>query len=93
MQIRENRTTVPPPRELHPVRSHPMAWFWRSARASSITTATRTLYAWDANGNRRDLGQDQRYLFWRPAMEHSDEWSAKRRAIRDEANRKRSEAD
>ncbi len=49
-----------------------------------------SLYAWDANGNRRDLGQDQRYLIWRAAMEHSDEWSAKRRAIQDEANRKRS---
>jgi hypothetical protein len=23
-QIRENRTTGPPPRELHPIRSHPM---------------------------------------------------------------------
>ena len=50
------------------------------------------LYAWDANGNRRDLGQDQRYLIWLLAMEHSDEWRAKQQAIRDEANRKRSEA-
>ena len=30
-QNQGNRTTVPPPRELHPFRSHPMACFWRSA--------------------------------------------------------------
>ena len=32
-QIQENRTTVPPPRELLPFGSHPMTRFWRSARA------------------------------------------------------------
>ena len=31
VQIRGNRTTVPPPRERHPCRSHRMAWFWRLA--------------------------------------------------------------
>ncbi len=31
IQIQGNRTTVPPPKELHPFRSHPMACFWRSA--------------------------------------------------------------
>ncbi len=30
-QIQGNRTAVPPPRELHPFHSHPMARFWRSA--------------------------------------------------------------
>ena len=43
-------------------------------------------------GSRRDLGQDQRYLIWKLAMEHSDQWRAKQQAIQDEANRKRSEA-
>ncbi len=31
IQIRGNRTTVPPPRERYPFLSHPMAWFWRLA--------------------------------------------------------------
>jgi len=49
-------------------------------------------YAWSLNGQRRDLGQDQRYLIWKFCNENSASWQAEKKRIADEANAKRSEA-
>ena len=49
-------------------------------------------YAWMVNGERRDLLADQRYLIWTAANELSSEWEAQQVHIREEGNRKRSEA-
>jgi len=49
-------------------------------------------YVWNANGQRRDIGNDQRYLIWKMANECSAEWQAKAAAVRAEGDRKRSEA-
>ena len=49
--------------------------------------------AWSLNGQRRDLqSEDQRYLIWKYVNEQSEAFQAKQQAIKDEANRKRSEA-
>lgn len=47
-------------------------------------------YAWMANGERRDLVADQRYLIWKRATEKSGEWQKKRDRIKAAANKKRS---
>lgn len=49
-------------------------------------------YVWSLNGERRDLTADQRYLIWKRCHEQSEIWQAEQQRIRDEANRKRSEA-
>ena len=49
-------------------------------------------YAWSLNGQRRDLGDDQRYLIWKFCTEHGAAWRAEQQRIADEANRKRSAA-
>lgn len=49
-------------------------------------------YVWSLNGNRRDLVKEQRYLIWKECSEKSEAWQAEQKRIRDEANRKRSEA-
>jgi len=48
-------------------------------------------YVWSANGQRRDLGQDQRYLIWKAANEKSDTWRATQNAAKAQADAKRSE--
>ncbi len=35
-QIQGNSAAVPPPRELHPFRSHPMARFWTSKAPTNV---------------------------------------------------------
>ncbi len=50
------------------------------------------LYVWSLNGERRDIGDQQRYLIWRDAMAHSEAWQAECQRIADEANARRSEA-
>lgn len=49
-------------------------------------------YVWSLNGERRDLTADQRYLIWKSCSGQSAAWQERRQRIRDEANRKRSEA-
>lgn len=49
-------------------------------------------YVWDLNGQRRDLTKDQRYLIWKSVNEKSVSWQAEQNRLREEANRKRSEA-
>lgn len=49
-------------------------------------------FVWSLNGARRDLVDEQRYLIWKHCHEQSDEWQAEKQRIKDEANRKRSEA-
>lgn len=63
-----------------------------------ITPPTETFtgdpwaYAWDANGQRRDLKTDQRYLIWKTTTEKSQEWIAARAEAQRLANEKRAEA-
>ena len=49
-------------------------------------------FAWSLNGNRRDLADVQRALIKLACNEGSDQWNNKRNAIKEEGNRKRSEA-
>jgi N6-adenosine-specific RNA methylase IME4 len=49
-------------------------------------------YVWSLNGERRDLPAGQRYQIWKYVQEKSEAWQAEQERIRDEANRKRSEA-
>jgi hypothetical protein len=49
-------------------------------------------YVWSLNGERRDLTDDQRYLCWKRIDENKSAWQAEQDRIREEANRKRSEA-
>lgn len=49
-------------------------------------------YVWSLNGQRRDLVSEQRYLIWKYCHEQSEAWQAEQARIREEANRKRSEA-
>jgi len=49
-------------------------------------------HVWTLNGVRRDLNAEQRYLIWKFCAEQSEAWQAQQRRIREEANRKRSEA-
>lgn len=49
-------------------------------------------YVWNANGQRRDLTQAQRYLIWTDSIERSATWQEQQAARREEANRKRSDA-
>lgn len=49
-------------------------------------------YVWTANGQRRDIGQDQRYLIWKASNEASAAWQARQATIVAEANAKRSES-
>ena len=49
-------------------------------------------YVWSLNGQRRDLVAEQRYLIWKYCHEQSEAWQAEQRRIKEEANRKRSEA-
>lgn len=72
----------------------------KACQELGLTPKTATLpddtdpwsYVWSLNGARRDLVDEQRYLIWADVAEHSAEWQAAQQAIRDEANRKRSEA-
>jgi N6-adenosine-specific RNA methylase IME4 len=63
-----------------------------------ITPPTETFsgdpwaYAWDANGQRRDLKTDQRYLIWKETTEKSQEWRAAREEAQRQANERRAEA-
>ena len=63
-----------------------------------ITPKTKTFegnpwaYVWSLNGQRRDLVAEQRYLIWKYCHEQSEAWQAEQRRIKEEANRKRSEA-
>lgn len=50
------------------------------------------LYAWDCNGQRRDIPADQRYLIWKREVEGSDRFQAEIRARKAAANRARSES-
>lgn len=71
-----------------------------ACQALGIAPKTRTLpedidpwsYVWSLNGERRDLTAAQRYLIWKACHEKSEAWQAEQQRIRDEANRKRSEA-
>ncbi len=49
-------------------------------------------YAWDTNGERRDLSADQRYLIWKHQMQDSVTWQAEQAKRQVDANRARSEA-
>jgi N6-adenosine-specific RNA methylase IME4 len=49
-------------------------------------------FVWSLNGQRRDLLDDQRSLIWLYVNEASAEWRAAQEAIREEGDRKRSEA-
>ena len=50
-------------------------------------------YVWSLNGERRDISSaEQRYLIWKYCNKNNEEWQAQQQAIKDEANRKRSEA-
>lgn len=49
-------------------------------------------YVWSANGERRDLNADQRYLIWAQAMEGSAAWAAEAVRRHEAGNRARSEA-
>ena len=49
-------------------------------------------YVWSLNGQRRDLGADQRYLIWKYCHERSEAWLTEKACIQAEANRKRSVA-
>ncbi|MDX9763263.1 MAG: hypothetical protein RBT82_14545, partial [Desulfomonilia bacterium] len=49
-------------------------------------------FVWAENAERRHLTDGQKYLIWKVKNEKSTEWQAAREAIRDDANRKRSEA-
>lgn len=49
-------------------------------------------YVWSLNGQRRDLLEEQRYLIWKHCHEQSEQWRAEQERIREEANRRRSEA-
>ena len=49
-------------------------------------------FAWSLNGNRRDLADVQRALIKLACNEGSEKWNNKRNAIKEEGNRKRSEA-
>lgn len=49
-------------------------------------------FAWSLNGNRRDLAEVQRALIKLACNEGSEKWNNKRNAIKEEGNRKRSEA-
>lgn len=49
-------------------------------------------YAWSLNGQRRDLGEEQRYLIWIICDENGDSWQKECKRITDESNKKRSEA-
>lgn len=72
----------------------------KACQELGLTPKTATLpddtdpwaYVWSLNGARRDLVDEQRYLIWADVAEHSAEWQAAQQAIREEANRKRSEA-
>lgn len=63
-----------------------------------ITPITRNFegdpwaFAWSLNGNRRDLADVQRALIKLACNEGSEKWNNKRNAIKEEGNRKRSEA-
>lgn len=48
------------------------------------------LYVWSLNGQRRDIGAEQRYLIWKFCYEHSDQWVREQERIWNEANKKRS---
>jgi len=50
------------------------------------------LYVWSKNGQRRDLAAAQRYLIWAKLAAESTAWLDERERIREEANRRRSEA-
>lgn len=49
-------------------------------------------YVWSANGERRDLVHDQRYLIWKRATVKSAAWQTQQAAKREAANVARSEA-
>lgn len=49
-------------------------------------------FAWSLNGNRRDLADVQRALIKIACNEGSEQWNKKHNAIKEEGNRKRSEA-
>ena len=74
---------------------------WQKLKEEGIHTPLKTRqfeggdpfqWAWDLNGERRDLTQDQRYLIWKSVNEKSQSWQEEQRRIQDEANKKRSEA-
>ena len=72
----------------------------KACQELGITPKTATLpddtdpwsYVWSLNGTRRDLVADQRAQIWVHVNAQSVEWQAEQQAIKDTANRKRSEA-
>jgi N6-adenosine-specific RNA methylase IME4 len=49
-------------------------------------------YAWSANGQRRDLVQDQRYLIWKRCGQGAANWKAEHEKAAERANEARSDA-
>jgi len=72
----------------------------KACQELGLTPKTATLpddtdpwsYVWSLNGTRRDLVDEQRYLIWKHCHEQSETYQAELAHIREEANRKRSEA-
>jgi N6-adenosine-specific RNA methylase IME4 len=48
--------------------------------------------AWSANGQRRDLVQDQRYLIWKRCQNGGEKWSTEHEKTTERANKQRSES-
>jgi N6-adenosine-specific RNA methylase IME4 len=48
-------------------------------------------YAWSANGQRRDLVQDQRYLIWKRCQKGAETWRAEHEKTTERANKARTE--
>jgi N6-adenosine-specific RNA methylase IME4 len=71
---------------------------YKACKELGIAPATKNFegdpwaYVWSLNGQRRDLVQEQRYLIWKYCHEQSEAWQADKARIREEGNRKRSEA-
>lgn len=49
-------------------------------------------YVWSLNGERRDLTEAQRYGIWKRCHEKSEGWQAEQQRLKEEADKKRSEA-
>lgn len=50
------------------------------------------LYAWDLNGNRRDINDDQRFLAWKFCSEGSEAWKLEKQALAAESSARRAAA-
>jgi N6-adenosine-specific RNA methylase IME4 len=77
-------------------RNRYLAWIGLGHDPATIRTETYDGnpfdYAWSANGQRRDLVQDQRYLIWKRCQNGAATWNAEHDKTAERANKQRSES-